>query len=102
MIPIFTLDTNRLVVLVRACSGPCRLARLQWHASHPLPRIAHPSSRLRHADLGREVGAERELAHEAEVVRIPRLPRLDVDPAQQLLARRDWQRGEPSAGPLVA
>src|SRR4051794_39068023 len=68
MIPIFTFDTKRLAVRVGAWSSPRGLAGRERHASHPLSRDEDPSPRLRHPDLGREVRARRELAHEIEVM----------------------------------
>ena len=66
---------------------------------HPtnLPGHHDPPPRLRHPDLRREVGLQREIAHEIEVVRIALPLRLGVDLAQQRLASRHRQRREIAA-----
>src|SRR5215218_2888868 len=65
----------------RRSSSPRRLARREWYASHPLSWHERPPPRLRHADLGGEVGAHGELAHELEVVSLGE-PRCRFDLAQ--------------------
>jgi len=62
------------------------LAGLQWHAAHPLAGRHHVTQRVRHADLRREVGLQRQLSYEREVVFSARGYRFAVYPAQPILA----------------
>src|SRR6266516_2806628 len=82
MIPILTLDTRL---------RPSRLIGLQWYTPYPFAGRHDVPQCLRHADLGRKVGLQRQLANEREVMLGPCLLRFGVDLAQELLALVLWQ-----------
>src|SRR6266566_8482850 len=83
-------------------SCPRGLPWRQRHTAHPFSGNHYVAERLRHPDLGREIGLEGKLANQPEIVCGTGLLCLSVDLAQHLLALFLRKRCEVIAAALAA